>query len=102
MPSSEGTHAAPGPRKGRSRLGSPCDPPIDRLKSCDGRLLVPHSSQGRDHPSPFQVGRSGVSRHFKYKTAEALAIDARDRGLDIRLRADLTPLAVPIEIAGRT
>ena len=42
-----------------------------------------------------------MSRHFKYKSAEALAQDARSRGLDIRLRDDLTPLAAPIEVGGR-
>jgi NADPH2 dehydrogenase len=43
-----------------------------------------------------------VSRDFKYKTAEALAADARARGLDVLLRADLGPLTTPIRVAGRT
>jgi len=43
-----------------------------------------------------------VSRDFKYKTAEALAEDAQKRGLNVRLRADLSPLAKPIVIQGRT
>ena len=42
-----------------------------------------------------------MSRDFKYKTAEALAADARTRGLSVRLQADLSPLAAPIEIGGR-
>lgn len=42
-----------------------------------------------------------MSRDFKYKTAEALAADAASRGLDVRLRADLSPLAEPIAVAGR-
>jgi 2,4-dienoyl-CoA reductase-like NADH-dependent reductase (Old Yellow Enzyme family) len=43
-----------------------------------------------------------VSRDFKYKTAEALADDARARGLDVHLRADLSPLAAPIKVGGWT
>ncbi len=42
-----------------------------------------------------------MSRYFKYKTAEALALDARSRGLDIRLRDDLAPLGAPTEVGGR-
>ncbi len=42
-----------------------------------------------------------MSRHFKYKSAEALALDARSRGLDIRLRDDLAPLRARIEVGGR-
>ena len=42
-----------------------------------------------------------MSRDFKYKTAEALADDARARGLDVSLQEDLTPLAQPIEVGGR-
>lgn len=42
-----------------------------------------------------------MSRDFKYKTAEALTDDARRRGLDVRLSADLAPLAQPIEVGGR-
>ena len=43
-----------------------------------------------------------MSRDFKYKTAAALAADARSRGLDaVRLQDDLAPLAQPIEVGGR-
>lgn len=42
-----------------------------------------------------------MSRDFKYKTAEALADDARARGLDVQLQADLSPLAAPIDVGGR-
>lgn len=42
-----------------------------------------------------------MSRDFKYKTAEALTTDARVRGLDIELQADLSPLATPIDVGGR-
>jgi 2,4-dienoyl-CoA reductase-like NADH-dependent reductase (Old Yellow Enzyme family) len=42
-----------------------------------------------------------VSRDFKYKTAEALAIDARARGLEIRLTSDLSPLRTPIDVGGK-
>ncbi|MGE3819520.1 MAG: NADH:flavin oxidoreductase [Isosphaeraceae bacterium] len=43
-----------------------------------------------------------MSRDFKYKTADALADDARRRGLDVTLQEDLAPLAAPIVVAGRT
>jgi 2,4-dienoyl-CoA reductase-like NADH-dependent reductase (Old Yellow Enzyme family) len=43
----------------------------------------------------------GVSRDFKYKTAQALADDARARGLSVRLQSDLSSLAQPITIGGR-
>jgi 2,4-dienoyl-CoA reductase-like NADH-dependent reductase (Old Yellow Enzyme family) len=42
-----------------------------------------------------------VSRDFKYKTADALAEDARARGFDVRLSADLAPLRAPFELGGR-
>lgn len=42
-----------------------------------------------------------MSRHFKYKTADALASDARSRGLCVRLESDLSPLAAPAEVGGR-
>ena len=74
------------------------NPPVP---SCDRRRLVPHSSGGRRWAGPIRVRRRGVSRHFKYKSAEALAQDARSRGLDIRLSDDLAPLAAPIEVGGR-
>jgi NADPH2 dehydrogenase len=47
-------------------------------------------------------GASFVSRDFKYKTAEALVDDARARGLNVGLQADLSPLAAPMVVAGRT
>ena len=43
-----------------------------------------------------------MSRDFKYKTARALADDAAARGLNVRLSADLSPLARPINVGGRT
>ena len=44
-----------------------------------------------------------MSRYFKYKTAEALVDAARALGLTgVRLQDDLTPLARPIEVGGRT
>jgi NADPH2 dehydrogenase len=43
-----------------------------------------------------------VSRDFKYKTADALETDARARGLGVRLSADLSPLAAPAFVGGRT
>ncbi len=43
-----------------------------------------------------------MSRDFKYKTAQALADDARARGLDVGLQADLSPLAAPMVVGGRT
>lgn len=42
-----------------------------------------------------------MSRDFKYKTADALAVDARARGFDIRLNADLSPLKEPFDLSGR-
>ena len=45
---------------------------------------------------------NAVSRDFKYKTAAALTDDAMARGLDVRLQTDLSPLAAPITVAGRT
>jgi NADPH2 dehydrogenase len=47
-------------------------------------------------------GAFAVSRDFKYKTPESLAEDARRRGLDIHLQTDLSPLAAPIRVGGRT
>ncbi len=43
-----------------------------------------------------------MSRDFKYKTPERLAEDAKARGLDIRLSADLSPLTAPWHLGGRT
>jgi 2,4-dienoyl-CoA reductase-like NADH-dependent reductase (Old Yellow Enzyme family) len=43
-----------------------------------------------------------VSRYFKYKSRDDLARGAAAMGLDIRLSADLGPLARPIAIGGRT
>lgn len=43
-----------------------------------------------------------MSRDFKYKTAEALASDARNRGLSIALQTDLSPLTAPATVGGRT
>ncbi len=42
-----------------------------------------------------------MSRHFKYKTAADLQRDARERGLDIRLSEDLSPLFQSASVAGR-
>src|SRR5262249_51747172 len=44
---------------------------------------------------------TSVSRDFKYKTAQALADDAKARGLSVRLQSDLSPLTEPITIGGR-
>ncbi|RUL88886.1 oxidoreductase [Tautonia sociabilis] len=43
-----------------------------------------------------------MSRYFKYKTADALLADAKAMGLDIRLSDDLSFLAAPITVSGRT
>ncbi|WP_152049921.1 oxidoreductase [Tautonia marina] len=43
-----------------------------------------------------------MSRYFKYKAADALLSDAKAMGLDIRLSEELTPLAQPLTIGGRT
>lgn len=43
-----------------------------------------------------------LSRYFKYKTRDDLAVDATRLGLDIRLTGDLAPLAAPVVIGGRT
>ncbi|MDR3635419.1 MAG: NADH:flavin oxidoreductase [Isosphaeraceae bacterium] len=42
-----------------------------------------------------------MSRDFKYKTAEALANDAKARGFDIRLSADLSSLRMRFSVEGR-
>ncbi len=43
-----------------------------------------------------------MSHYFKYKTGEALLLDAQRLGLDLALRDDLSPLFQPIVIQGRT
>jgi 2,4-dienoyl-CoA reductase-like NADH-dependent reductase (Old Yellow Enzyme family) len=43
-----------------------------------------------------------VARFFKYKSREALLHDAQARGLEIRLNPDLSCLAQPVQVAGRT
>ncbi|WP_169975273.1 oxidoreductase [Tautonia rosea] len=43
-----------------------------------------------------------MSRYFKYKAADALLADARAMGLDLRLSDDLSPLASPLSVGGRT
>lgn len=42
-----------------------------------------------------------MSRHFKYKTPDDLADDARALGLDLPLTDDLSPLLRPRDVAGR-
>jgi 2,4-dienoyl-CoA reductase-like NADH-dependent reductase (Old Yellow Enzyme family) len=42
-----------------------------------------------------------MSRFFKYKTAESLARDARERGLDVRVSNDLSSLREGVVVAGR-
>lgn len=44
---------------------------------------------------------SPVSRYFRYKTGDELLAAAQALGLDIRLRADLSPLFQSLDIAGR-
>jgi 2,4-dienoyl-CoA reductase-like NADH-dependent reductase (Old Yellow Enzyme family) len=43
-----------------------------------------------------------LARYFKYKTREALLRDAEERGLDIRLSADISLLLEPVTVLGRT
>jgi 2,4-dienoyl-CoA reductase-like NADH-dependent reductase (Old Yellow Enzyme family) len=42
-----------------------------------------------------------MSRYFRYKTSDDLLAAARSLGLDIQLSADLSPLFVPVDVAGR-
>lgn len=43
-----------------------------------------------------------MPRYFKYKTLHDLARDAAEQGVDLRLSEDLSVLAKPLTIAGRT